>query len=76
MEWCFVMFKYLSIIFICLFACFIYLFKDRASLCGPGCPGALYIEQTGLHLTDSPVSLLPNAGIKGLCHSAQLHPSN
>jgi hypothetical protein len=40
-------------------------FRDRVSLCSPGCPGTHSVDQAGLR--NLPASA-PRAGIKGLCH--------
>jgi hypothetical protein len=41
-------------IFKCLFVCLlaIFVFQDRVSLCSPGCPGAHFVDQAGLELTE------------------------
>jgi hypothetical protein len=45
---------------------------DRVSLCSPGCPGAHFVDQTGLELRKSDCLCLPSAGIKGLRHHTGL----
>ena len=37
-------------LFVCLF------FRDRFSLCSPGCPGTHSVDQGGLEFTDPPAS--------------------
>jgi hypothetical protein len=43
-------------------------FRDRVSLCSPGCPGTHSVDQAGLELWNPPSLCLPSAGIKGMCH--------
>jgi hypothetical protein len=38
-----------------LFVCFI-VFRDRVSLCSPGCPGTHSVDQAGLELRNLPAS--------------------
>jgi hypothetical protein len=38
-----------------LFVCF----RDRVSLCSPGCPGTHSVDQAGLELRNPPVSASP-----------------
>jgi hypothetical protein len=47
--------------FVCLF-CFV--FRDRVSLCSPGCPGTHSVDQAGLELRNSPVSASQVLGLK------------
>jgi hypothetical protein len=35
---------------------FFLVFRDRVSLCSPGCPGTHFVDQAGLKLRDPPVS--------------------
>jgi hypothetical protein len=45
--------------FVCLFLvfCFLFLvFRDRVSLCSPGCPGTHFVDQAGLELRNPPAS--------------------
>jgi hypothetical protein len=37
-------------------------FRDRVSLCGPGCPGTHSVDQAGLELTNPPASASPVLG--------------
>jgi hypothetical protein len=46
-------------------------FRDRVSLCGPGCPGTHCVDQAGLELRNPPASA-SSAGIKGVHHQAPL----
>ena len=54
-----------NMILINLLVCF---FRDRVSLCSPGCPGAYFVDQTGHELTEIRLGLLKTAEIKGMCH--------
>jgi hypothetical protein len=38
-----------------LFVCFLF-FRDRVSLCSPGCPGTHFVDQAGLELRNPPAS--------------------
>jgi len=45
--------------FVCLFVCFLVLvlvFRDKVSLCSPGCPGTHSVDQAGLELRNPPAS--------------------
>jgi hypothetical protein len=44
--------------FVCLF------FRDRVSLCSPGCPGTHFVDQAGLKLRNSPASASRVLGLK------------
>jgi hypothetical protein len=43
---------------------FIYLFRDRVSLCSPGCPGTHSVDQAGLEPRNSPASASKVLGLK------------
>ena len=45
----------------CLFVCF----RDRVSLCSPGCPGTHFVDQAGLELRNPPASASRVLGLKG-----------
>jgi hypothetical protein len=47
--------------FILFFCCF---FRDRVSLCSPGCPGTHFVDQTGLELRNPPASASQVLGLK------------
>jgi hypothetical protein len=47
-------------------------FRDRVSLCSPGCPGTHSVDQAGLELKFTCLCL-PSAGIKGVLYHAWLH---
>lgn len=52
----------------CLFVC---LFSETGYYCVP-CPGACFIDQTSLELTEVLLPQPPSAGMKGVCHCVQL----
>jgi hypothetical protein len=39
-------------------------FRDRVSLCSPGCPGTHFVDQAGLELRNSPASASQVLGLK------------
>jgi hypothetical protein len=43
---------------------FCFVFRDRVSLCSPGCPGTHSVDQAGLELRNSPVSASQVLGLK------------
>jgi hypothetical protein len=54
-------------LFFCLFV-----FRDRVSLCSPGCPGILSVDQAGLELRNPPASASRVLGLKACATTAQL----
>jgi hypothetical protein len=46
-----------------LFVCF-FVFRDRVSLCSPGCPGTHSVDQAGLELRNLPASASRVLGLK------------
>jgi hypothetical protein len=54
-------------LFIYLGFLFCFVFRDRDSLCSPGCPGTHSVDQAGLGQR-STCLCLPSAGIKGMRH--------
>ncbi|EDL03845.1 mCG147086 [Mus musculus] len=49
---------------------FFLVFRDRVSLCSPGCPGTHSVDQAGLELRNPPASASRVLGLKaqlGLC---------
>jgi hypothetical protein len=55
-----------------VFCCFVFLvFRDRVSLCSPGCPGTHSVDKAGLELKKFTCLCLPSAGIIGVRHHAQ-----
>jgi hypothetical protein len=57
-------------IFVCLFfgffcsVLFCFVFRDRVSLCSPGCPGTHFADQAGLELRNPPASASQVLGLK------------
>jgi hypothetical protein len=47
------------VLFVCLFC-----FRDRVSLCSPGCPGTHFVDQAGLELRNPPASASRVLGLK------------
>jgi hypothetical protein len=50
-----------------------FFFRDRVSLCSPGCPGTHYVDQAGLELRNPPASASQVLGLKACATTAQLH---
>jgi hypothetical protein len=50
--------------FVCLFVCLFLVFRDRVSLCSPGCPGTHFVDQAGLELRNPPASASQVLGLK------------
>jgi hypothetical protein len=51
--------------FVCFcLSCFVLFFRDRVSLCSPGCPGIHFVDQAGLELRNLPVSASQVLGLK------------
>ena len=48
----------------CLFVCLVLVFRDRVSLCSPGCPGTHFVNQAGLELRNPPASASRVLGLK------------
>jgi hypothetical protein len=55
-------------LFVCFCFCLVLFFRDRVSLCSPGCPETHSVDQVGLEL-EICCLCLPGAGIKGVRHS-------
>jgi hypothetical protein len=51
----------LSVVFFCFF---FLVFRDRVSLCSPGCPGTHFVEQAGFELRNLPASASWVLGLK------------
>jgi hypothetical protein len=47
-----------------LFVVFVFVFRDRVSLCSPGCPGTHSVDQAGLELRNLPASASGVLGLK------------
>ena len=56
----------------CLFVCFL-VFRDRVSLCNPGCPGTHTVDQDGLELRNPPASASEVLGLKVCAISSNPH---
>jgi hypothetical protein len=41
-----------------------FFFRDRVSLCSPGCPGTNFVDQAGLELRNPPASASQMLGLK------------
>jgi hypothetical protein len=54
--------NFLKIHFIFFF--FFLVFRDRVSLCSPGCPGTHFVDQAGLELRNPPASASRGLGLK------------
>jgi hypothetical protein len=52
--------------------CFVWLFRDRVSLCNPGCPGTHSVDQAGLELRNLPASASQVLGSKVCATTAWL----
>jgi hypothetical protein len=47
-------------------------FRDRVSLCSPGCPGTHFVDQAGLELRNPPVFVSQVLGLK-VCATTTQH---
>jgi hypothetical protein len=47
-------------------------FRDRVSLCSPGCPGTHFVDQAGLELRNLPASASQVLGLKACATTAEL----
>jgi hypothetical protein len=64
-------FFFLFVCFIfCLFFLFLF-FRDRVSLCSPGCPGTHFVDQAGLELRKLPASASQVLGLKACATTAR-----
>jgi hypothetical protein len=43
-------------LFVVLFCFVFFVFRDRVSLCSPGCPGTHFVDRAGLELRNPPAS--------------------
>jgi hypothetical protein len=46
-------------------------FRDRVSLCSPGCPGTHFVDQAGLELRNLPASASQVLGLKACATTAR-----
>jgi hypothetical protein len=51
-------------LFVCLLFYFGLVFRDRVSLCSPGCPGTHSVDQASLELRNLPASAFQVVGLK------------
>jgi hypothetical protein len=51
---------------------FFLVFRDRVSLCSPGCPGTHSVDQAGLKLRNPPASVSQMLGLKVCATTARL----
>jgi hypothetical protein len=70
-------YQILFALFYCLFVlfCFVlfcFVFRDRVSLCSPGCPGTHFVDQAGLELRNLPASASQELGLKACTTTAWL----
>jgi hypothetical protein len=56
-----------NFLFVCLFV-----FRDRVSLCSPGCPATHSVDQVGLELRNPPASASRVLGLKVSATTARL----
>jgi hypothetical protein len=54
-----------------LFCLVLFCFRDRVSLCSPGCPGTHSVDQAGLKLKDPPASASQVLGLKACATTAR-----
>jgi hypothetical protein len=54
------------------FFVFFFFFRDRVSLCSPGCPGTHSVDQASLELRNLPASASQVLGLKVCATTAQL----
>jgi hypothetical protein len=52
-----------TVLFFVVLFCFLF-FRDRVSLCSPGCPGTHSVDQAGLELRNLPASASRVLGLK------------
>jgi hypothetical protein len=55
---------YIFCLFVFCFVLFGLVFRDRVSLCSPGCPGTHFVDQAGLKLRNPPASASRMLGLK------------
>ena len=53
------------------FQTFFLVFRDRVSLCSPGCPGTHFVDQAGLELRNPPASASRVLGLKACATTAR-----
>jgi hypothetical protein len=55
---------------------FLFLFRDRVSLCSPGCSGTYFVDQAGLELRNLPASASQVLGSMGCATTARRQPQS
>jgi hypothetical protein len=55
---------YMCSVCVCVCVCVCMVFRDRVSLCSPGCPGTHFVDQAGLKLRNPPASTSLVLGLK------------
>ena len=55
-----------------IFFFFFFYFRDRVSLCIPGCPRTHFVDQAGLELRNPPASASQVLGLKACATTARL----
>jgi hypothetical protein len=53
------------------FVVVVFVFRDRVSLCSPGCPGTHSVDQAGLEFRNLPASASQVLGLKAYTTTAQ-----
>jgi hypothetical protein len=51
---------------------FVFVFRDRVSLCSPGCLGTHFVDQAGLELRNPPASASQVLGLKACATTPDL----
>jgi hypothetical protein len=54
----------------CIFFFSFWFFRDRVSLCRPGCPGTHFVDQAGLKVKNPPASASQVLGLKACTATA------
>jgi hypothetical protein len=67
--WFFVLFCFVLVV--ALFCFVLLIFRDRVSLCSPGCPGTHFVDQVSLKLRNPPASASRVLGLKVWATTAQ-----
>jgi hypothetical protein len=62
----------LFLVLFCLFLVLVLVFRDRVSLCSPGCPGTHSVDQAGLELRNLPASVSQVLGLQACATTARL----
>jgi hypothetical protein len=56
-----------------IFGIYIWFFRDRVSLCSPGCPGTHFVDQAGLELRNLSASASQVLGLKAWATTLVIH---